>query len=155
MFKYLIPRGSEIFKKWTCLYHNLSDLTLQNIFDTWWASMNVGSKQPIDWKNSRHAHWWRFYLHCGIEDIGSPGIKCIICHQVFRHPSELVLATVPNSGVDSWSRSDPEPNRWNGSYHKTTQTTAIGPVVPPKTRYFYITCWAPIMYLGSDHIMPQ
>jgi len=67
---------------------NLSDLTLQIIFDAWWASMNVGSKRPIAWNASRHAPLWRFYLHCGIEQTGSPGIICIVCHQVLRHPSE-------------------------------------------------------------------
>ena len=67
---------------------DLSDLTLQIIFDAWWASMNVGSKQPIAWKNSRHAPSWRFYLHCGIDETGSPGIICIVCHQVLRQPSE-------------------------------------------------------------------
>jgi len=50
--------------------------------------MNVGSKPSIAWKNSRHAPSWRFYLHCGIEETGSPGIICIVCHQVLRHPSE-------------------------------------------------------------------
>ena len=67
---------------------DLSDLTLQIIFDTWWVSMNVGSKWPIAWKNSRHAPSWGFYLHCGIEETGGPGIICIVCHQVLRHPSE-------------------------------------------------------------------
>jgi hypothetical protein len=50
--------------------------------------MNVGSKRPIALKNSRHAPSWQFYLHCGIEETGSPGIICIVCHQVLRHPSE-------------------------------------------------------------------
>jgi hypothetical protein len=27
-------------------------------------------------------------LHCGIEETGRPGIICIVCHQVLRHPSE-------------------------------------------------------------------
>jgi hypothetical protein len=67
---------------------DLSDRTLQIFFDDWWASMNVGSKRLIAWKNSRHAPSWRFYLHCGIEKTGFPGIICIICHQVLRHPSE-------------------------------------------------------------------
>jgi hypothetical protein len=66
----------------------LSDLTLQIIVDAWWASMNVGSKRPIAWKNSSHAPSWRFYLHCAIEETGSLGIICIVCHQVLRHPSE-------------------------------------------------------------------
>jgi len=67
---------------------DLSNLTLQIIFNAWWASMNVGLKRPIAWKNSRDAPSWRFYLHCGIEETGSPGIICIVCHQVLRHPSE-------------------------------------------------------------------
>jgi len=67
---------------------DLSDLTLQIIFDAWWASMNVGSKRPVGWNNSRHAPSWRFYLHCGIEETGSPGIICNVCNQVLRHPSE-------------------------------------------------------------------
>jgi len=67
---------------------DLNGITLQIIFDAWWASMNVGSKHSIAWKNSRHAPSWRFYLHCGIEKNGSPGIICIVSHQVHRHPSE-------------------------------------------------------------------
>jgi hypothetical protein len=58
------------------------------VFNAGWHSMNVGSKGPITWNNSRHAPWWWFYLHCGIEETGSTGIICIICHQVLRHPSE-------------------------------------------------------------------
>jgi len=50
--------------------------------------MNVGSKRPIAWNASRHAPSRRFYLHCGIEETGSPGIICIVCHQVLHHPSE-------------------------------------------------------------------
>jgi len=65
-----------------------SDLTFHIIFDAWWASMNVGSKQPIAWNDSRHASSWRFYLDCAIEETSSPAILCIICNQVLRHPSE-------------------------------------------------------------------
>jgi len=68
--------------------HDLNDLTLQIIFDAWWGSMNLGSKRSIAWKNSRHTPSWQFSLHCGIEETGSPGIICIVCHQVLRHPSE-------------------------------------------------------------------
>jgi len=75
---------------------DLSDLTLQIIFDAWWASMIVGSKQPIAWKNSRHAPSWRLYLHCGIEETGSPGIIWIVCHQVLRHPSEHGTSSMGN-----------------------------------------------------------
>jgi len=50
--------------------------------------MNVRSKWPIAWNASRHAPSRRFYLQCGIEENGSPGIICIVCHQVLRHPSE-------------------------------------------------------------------
>jgi hypothetical protein len=66
----------------------LCNLTFQVTFNACWASMNIGSKQPIAWKNSRHAPSWLFYLHSGIEETGSPGIICIVCHQVLCHPSE-------------------------------------------------------------------
>jgi hypothetical protein len=64
------------------------DLPLQISFNAWWASMNVGSKQRNPWKNSRHAPPWQFYLHSGMEENGRPGIICILCHQVLRHPPE-------------------------------------------------------------------
>jgi hypothetical protein len=67
---------------------DLTDLTAQIMFDGWWASMNVGSQSPIGWNHSRHASPLPFYLHCGIEQTGSPDIICIICHQVLHHPSE-------------------------------------------------------------------
>jgi hypothetical protein len=70
------------------LIRGLSDHNLEVIFNAWGASMNVGSKGPIAWKNSRHAPSWRFNLHCGIEETGSPGIISILCHQVLRHESE-------------------------------------------------------------------
>jgi hypothetical protein len=50
--------------------------------------MNIAAKWHIAWNYCRHASSWRFYLHCGIEATGSPGIICILCHQVLRHPSE-------------------------------------------------------------------
>ena len=67
---------------------DLSNLTLKIIFDALWASMNVGSKRIVGWNISRHAPSWRLYLHCGMGENGSPGIICIVCHQVLRHPSE-------------------------------------------------------------------
>jgi len=67
---------------------DLSDLTLQIIFNAWWASINIGSKRSIGWNNSRHVPSWQFYLHCVLGENGSPGIICIVCHQVLRHPSE-------------------------------------------------------------------
>jgi len=73
---------------------DLSNLNLQIIFDAWWASMNVGSKCPIAWNNSRHARLRRLYLHCGIEETGRPGIVCIVCHQVLRHPSAHGTSTI-------------------------------------------------------------
>jgi len=56
--------------------------------------MNVGSKRSIAWSISRHAPSWRSYLHCGDEETGSPGIICIVCHQVLRHPSEHGTSSV-------------------------------------------------------------
>jgi len=67
---------------------NLSDLTLQIIFETWWASMNEGLKRPIAWNNSRHVLSWRLYIHYRIEATGSPGIIFMVHHQVLHHPSE-------------------------------------------------------------------
>jgi len=67
---------------------DLSDLTLQLIFDGWRASMNANWNRPNGWKNSRSAHSWRFYLHSGIDETGGLGIVFIIRHQVLRHPSE-------------------------------------------------------------------
>jgi hypothetical protein len=50
--------------------------------------MNVASKRPIASNNSTHVSSWRFYLHGEMEKTGSPGIVCIVCHQVLRHPLE-------------------------------------------------------------------
>jgi len=83
LLEVMIPSKNE-----RVFIHNLSDLTLQIIFDTSRASINVGSKRPITWNASRHAPSWRFYLHSGIEESGCPGIICIVCHQDLRHPSE-------------------------------------------------------------------
>jgi hypothetical protein len=68
---------------------NLSDSTLQSIFNAWWASMNGRLKRSIVWNNSSHAPFWRFFLYCGTDETGSSGIKCVICHQVLRHPLEF------------------------------------------------------------------
>jgi hypothetical protein len=65
-----------------------SDPTLQIILDAWWALMNIVSKRPIAWNNSRLVPSLRFYLHCTIEETGSPSIICIICHHNLCHPSE-------------------------------------------------------------------
>jgi len=70
------------------LIRDLNDLTLQIIFNDWWASMNVGLIRSIARNNSRHASSSWFYLYCGIEETGSPGIICIIYHHVRRHQSE-------------------------------------------------------------------
>jgi len=66
---------------------NLSNISLQIVFDIWWASIHVASKSPIAWNNSTHAPVWVYYSLCGIEKTGSTGIVGIICHQVLRHPS--------------------------------------------------------------------
>jgi hypothetical protein len=34
-------------------FQDLSNLTLQIVFNAWWASMNEDSKRPISWNNSR------------------------------------------------------------------------------------------------------
>ena len=50
--------------------------------------MNVGSKRPIACNDYRYVGLWRFNLHCGIAETGSPAIQCIISHQGLHHPSE-------------------------------------------------------------------
>jgi len=75
---------------------DVSDLTLQIIFDALWASTNVGSQCPIAWKNSRHAPRWRFNLHCGIEEKRITGIVCIICHRARCHPSDHGTSWIGN-----------------------------------------------------------
>jgi len=73
---------------------DLSDLTLQIIFDAWWASMNSGPKHLIAWNNARHAPSRQFYSHCRIDETGSPGIICTIVHEVLCHPSEHVTSSL-------------------------------------------------------------
>jgi len=73
---------------------HLSNLTLQIIFNTWWASVNGGSKHSIQWNDSGHVSSWQFYLCSGIEKTGSPGIMFIVCHQVLRHPSEHATSSI-------------------------------------------------------------
>ena len=78
-----------ITSKNECLFvRYLSDLILQIIFNASWALMNLGLPRPIAWNNSTHSPLWRFYLHCGIEETGSPDFICIFYHQVPHHPSE-------------------------------------------------------------------
>jgi len=50
--------------------------------------MNVDSKSHSASNSSRHAPWWQFYLHCGIEEPGRSGIRSIVCHHVLRHRSD-------------------------------------------------------------------
>jgi len=59
---------------------DLSDLTLEIIFDTWLASMNVSSKSCIALNDSGNAPSWRFYLQCGIQETSCPVIIYIVCH---------------------------------------------------------------------------
>jgi len=78
-----------ITSKNDCVFiRDLSNLTLQIIFNAWWASMDVGLKRPIAWNNSAHATSWQFQLNYAIEKTTSTRIICIVCHQVLRHPSE-------------------------------------------------------------------
>ena len=83
LFKVMISSKNELV-----IMRDMSDITLQIMFDAWWASMNVGSKQQIDWNNSGHSPSWQFNSHCGLEENGSPGIICIVHYEVLCHPSE-------------------------------------------------------------------
>jgi len=73
---------------------DLSDLTVQIIFDASWTAINTDLKGSNALNESKHAPLWHFHLHCGIEDSGSPGILCIICHQVLCQPSEHGLSSM-------------------------------------------------------------
>jgi len=96
------------------LIWDLSDLSLHIIFDGWWASLNGGSKGPIAWIKSRHAPSWWFYLHCRIEETGSPGIISIVYHQVLCYPSEhgtgsirkQLLAKAHIAKLNEWTESE-------------------------------------------------
>jgi len=70
------------------IFRDLSDLTLPIVVDGWWASMNVGLKHSIAWKNSRHASSWWCHSHCRIVQTGCLPVICIVSHQALRHPSE-------------------------------------------------------------------
>jgi hypothetical protein len=102
IFKYLKARGFDFFQNEGVFIRNLSDLTSQIVINAWWALMHVASTHPTAWNDSRHAPWGKFWLHCRIQQTGSPRIICIVCHQVLRHPSahgtssvgRLLLATV-------------------------------------------------------------
>jgi len=76
------------YKNERVFIRDLSNLTVQIIFDAWWAAMNECSKRSIGWNDSRHALSGQFYLDYGIEATGSPGTICTVCHQVLCHPSE-------------------------------------------------------------------
>jgi len=88
IFEYLVTIGYNLFQIWTCIIRDLSDRNLLNMFNAWWAAMNVGSTCPIAWNISRHVSSGEFHLHCGIDETSSLGIIYVICHQVLHHPSE-------------------------------------------------------------------
>jgi len=59
--KYLHTSQLEVMissKNEHVLIRNLTDLTLQIIFDAWWASIHLGSKRPVACNISRHAPSW-------------------------------------------------------------------------------------------------
>jgi hypothetical protein len=86
----ICPKNDNVF---IC---DLNDLMLQIIFDGWWTSMNVGSKRSIAWNHFQRTYSWWLFLRCGLEDNSCPGIICIVCHQVLRHPSEHGTSTMRN-----------------------------------------------------------
>jgi len=81
---------------------DLRDLSSPVILDTWWASMVAGLNCSMAWNNSRHAASWHFYLDCGIDNTGSPGIMCIIGYQVVRHPSDHWTSSMVKPLVAKW-----------------------------------------------------
>jgi hypothetical protein len=56
--------------------------------------MNVGSKHSNVWKNRRPVSLWQFVLQDGIELTGSPGIICLVYHQVLHHQLEFETSSM-------------------------------------------------------------
>jgi len=75
---------------------DLSGLTLHIIFHAWCFCMNLCLKCGMDWNDSRHVSLLQFYLHCGIVEIGSPGIIRIVCPEVLGHLSEHGPSSIGN-----------------------------------------------------------
>jgi hypothetical protein len=65
----------------------------------------------------------------------------------------VVLVTGPNSRFHSGYRSNPELDHCTWFCHTKTWTIAIGSVLPPETRHFNLTTFAPIKYQNPDRIM--
>jgi hypothetical protein len=78
---------------------DLSDDILYIIFNSWWASINVGLKHPIAWNKCRHVFSWWIYWHHGIEATGSPAIQCIVSGQVLHHLSEHRISSIAKQFV--------------------------------------------------------
>jgi hypothetical protein len=91
----------------------LSDITLQIIFDACWASMNIGSKQPIAWKNSKHAHSWGFYLQCGIEETSKPW------HHMYRLPA------CSSPSIRIWNKLNGETLAGKWSHRKVKRINSV------------------------------
>jgi len=78
-----------ISSKNECVFiRDLDDLTVQIIIKVWCASIKVHSKCLIASNNSRHTSSCRFDLNFEMEETGSPGIVCIVCHQLLGHSSK-------------------------------------------------------------------
>jgi hypothetical protein len=73
---------------------NLSDLDLYILFNTPWASITVGLMSSNVWNISWHPDLSRFYLHCGMEETGRPGIIYVIGYWVFCHLSEYEIGSI-------------------------------------------------------------
>jgi hypothetical protein len=67
---------------------DLSNLTIQIIWEDWSVSMNVGLNHAIARNSSKYVPSWQLYLHCGNEETSSSGMRFLICHPVLRHSSE-------------------------------------------------------------------
>lgn len=65
--------------------------------------------------------------------------------------SRVVLAIDTNSQFGSRYNCNLELDRCNGFQYTKTPTTAMGPVLWPKSRHINLTMWASIKYLRSHH----
>jgi hypothetical protein len=71
---------------------------------------------------------------------------------IIDHPM-IVLPMGANSRAGSVYGSTRNQTVATGLTTQQTQTVGDGPVLPPKTRHFKFTIFAPIKYLSSDRIM--
>ena len=104
----------------------------------------------IFWKSWKWSSYrrkcWLYWLHWHlVVEMSSLTVKRP------KYKSQM-LANGPYSQVSSGSGSTQNQTITTGLTTRKTRTIRKGPVLPPKTRHFKFTIFAPIKYLSSDSI---